>query len=97
MDPFSPRSGEGPIWDLLNLTSQGIETRLLDGATRSKKNGAREIIRSAKKHPDVKPKQAQHVREAIEEFGRNSGKPEAYKVLDVTGRIAGIGSLGLRK
>ena len=35
------------------------------------------------------------VRQAVEKCGAAKKKPEVYKVLDVTGRIAGIGSLGL--
>jgi uncharacterized protein (DUF2252 family) len=94
---IAPRSGEGPVWDLLNVTSQGAETALLDGATRRKKNGNRQIIRSAKIHTEVSPKQQKRIRDAIEELGRNSGKAEACKVLDVTERISGIGSLGVRR
>ncbi|MBI3861790.1 MAG: DUF2252 family protein [Planctomycetia bacterium] len=94
---ISPRSGEGPLWDLLNVTSQGAKPGFLDHETRRKKNGTREIIRSAKKHPDVGPKRRQRIQEAIEDHGKAIGKAGAYKVLDVTARIAGIGSLGLRR
>jgi uncharacterized protein (DUF2252 family) len=94
---ISPRSGEGPIWDLLNATTQGTETALLDRETSKKKDGSREIIRSAKKHPEISLKRQEHIREAVEAYGREKGKPDAYQVLDVTGRIAGIGSLGLRR
>ncbi len=94
---ISPRSGEGPIWDLLNVTSQGTEAALLDRETSKKKDGSREIIRSAKKHPEISPKRQERVRGAVQAYGSAKGKPDPYKVLDVTGRIAGIGSLGLRR
>jgi uncharacterized protein (DUF2252 family) len=94
---ITPRNGEGPVWDLLNVTSQGSESRLLELVTHIKKNGDREIIRSAKKHPEVDAKRRQRIQVAIEEYGRAREKTDAFRVLDVTGRIAGIGSLGLRR
>lgn len=94
---ISPRSGEGPIWDLLNVTSQGTETGLLDRVTRKKRNGNREIIRDARKHPEIGRKIQQRIRDVLVEYGKTTGKPEQYEVLDATSRIAGIGSLGLRR
>ena len=40
---------------------------------------------------------AEAVAEAVEAYGRATGRAEAYRVLDVSARIAGIGSLGLRR
>jgi uncharacterized protein (DUF2252 family) len=92
---IAPRSGEGPVWDLLNTTAMGTQAKLLERHTELKKNGKRRIIRDPDKHPDVPEKEADEVRRAVEEFGAAAKKPAVYQVLDVTGRNAGIGSLGL--
>jgi uncharacterized protein (DUF2252 family) len=92
---IAPRTGEGPVWDLLNATAMGTQANLLDRHTEMKKNGKRRIIRDPDKHPDVPEKEADDVRRAVEELGASTKKPAAFQVLDVTGRNAGIGSLGL--
>jgi uncharacterized protein (DUF2252 family) len=92
---IAPRTGEGPVWDLLNTTAMGTQAKLLDRQTELKKNGKRRIIRDPDKHPDVPEKEAEEVRRAVEEFGAAAKKPAVCQVLDVTSRIAGIGSLGL--
>jgi len=92
---IAPRSGEGPVWDLLNATASGAQAQLLERQTELKKNGKRRIVRDPDKHPDVPEKEADEVRRAIEEYGAAEKLAAATQVLDVTGRIAGIGSLGL--
>ena len=94
---IAPRNGEGPVWDLLNATALGMQVKLLDQRTEIKKHGKRQIVRSADKHPEISGSEENPVRKAVEEYGQAKGKPEVYKVLDVTGRIAGIGSLGLSR
>ena len=94
---IAPRNGEGPVWDLLNATALGTQIKLLDRQTEVKKHGTRRIVRIPDKHPEISDKQETQVRQAVEVYGTAKGKPEVYKVLDVTGRIAGIGSLGLRR
>jgi uncharacterized protein (DUF2252 family) len=94
---IAPRSGEGPVWDLLNKTAAGTALKLLQRETEKKKNGTRIIIRDPDKHPQARPKQAARVAEAVEQLGAALHKPDACRVLDVTSRIAGIGSLGLRR
>jgi uncharacterized protein (DUF2252 family) len=94
---IAPRNGEGPVWDLLNATAMGTQAKLLDRQTELKKSGQRRIIRNPDKHPDVTQQEADKVRKAVEEFGAGTNSPGVYRVLDVAGRIAGIGSLGLRR
>jgi len=94
---IAPRSGDGPVWDLLNKTASATQASLLDRHTTRKRNGTRQIIRDRNKHPEVSGKRARQVREAVEAFGETTKKPGACRVLDVTGRIAGIGALGLRR
>lgn len=94
---IAPRNGEGPVWDLLNATAAGTQVKLLDRQTQLGKHHTRHIIPSPDKHPQVSDKRKDHVRKAVEKYGEELGKAAAYKVLDVTGRIAGIGSLGVRR
>ncbi len=89
--------GAGPIWDLLGETALGEQTKLLDRHTELNKHGQRRILRSADKHPDISEKKAALIRQAVEQYAHTAPTPEAYRVLDVTGRIMGIGSLGLRR
>jgi uncharacterized protein (DUF2252 family) len=94
---IAPRNGDGPVWDLLNATALGTQVRLLDRQTELKKHKTRRIVRSPEKHPEISDKQERQVRQAVEKYGAAKEKPDVYKVLDVTGRIGGIGSLGLRR
>jgi uncharacterized protein (DUF2252 family) len=87
----------GPIRDLLCATALGSQVELLGHQTEKTESGLRLIVRSEEKHPMVRPGRAQKVREAVEQHGKSTANPGAYRVLDVCGRIAGIGSLGLRR
>lgn len=94
---IAPRNGDGPVWVLLNATAAGTQVSLLDRHTEVKKRGTRQILRNADKRPEISDEQKDQVRQAVEKYGAAKGKPDVYHVLDVTGRIAGIGSLGLRR
>ncbi|MBI3836433.1 MAG: DUF2252 family protein [Planctomycetia bacterium] len=94
---IAPGQGDGPIWDLLDETALGVQSQLLDRHTEQGTHGARRIIRSDEKHPEISEKKAQLVREAVEAYGQATATPKAYRVLDVTGRIMGIGSCGLHR
>lgn len=94
---IGPRSGEGPVWDLLNEAAVGTQVKLLDRETKCDKTGIRRIIPDVDRHPPVGHSEANLVRQAVEEFGAAANKSGIYRVLDVTARIAGIGSLGLRR
>ena len=89
--------GQGPIFELLGETALGDRTAMLDKLTEKGHHGTRRIIRTDDKHPDVSEKKAERVRAAIEAYGLNTGDPKSFEVLDVTGRIAGVGSLGVRR
>ena len=91
-----PGSGHGPIWDLLGATAIGTQAEMLDRQTRLKASGRRVLIRT-ERHPEVGKKRAKTVIEAIEHHGSKLEKGKSYEVLDLTGRIAGIGSLGVRR
>jgi uncharacterized protein (DUF2252 family) len=89
--------GHGPIWELLDSTALGSQAALLNHYTEKHKSGERRIIRVSEKRFDIRPERANVVREAVERHGQSTAMPNAFRVLDVTGRIAGIGSVGLRR
>lgn len=93
----SSGSGAGPIWDLLGETALADQKKLLDRLTRVKKSGERQILRDPSKFPKAGKKKVEAIRKAVERYGRKKKAVKAYEVLDVTGRIAGTGSLGLRR
>jgi uncharacterized protein (DUF2252 family) len=90
-------NGEGPLWDLLGLTAVGSRVKFLDHVTRKNKDGSRRILADPEKFPPVSARRAALVRKAVERYGRKRKQTKAFAVLDVRGRIAGIGSLGLRR
>ncbi len=92
-----PQMGRGPIWELLGETAQTSQTALLNRNTTIVKGKKREIIVSKTKHPPVGPNRAKRIREALKGYAATRPDPKAYKVLDITGRIAGTGSLGARR
>jgi uncharacterized protein (DUF2252 family) len=92
----APRSGRGAIWELLGTTAGGIQQVLLDRTTKRKANG-RPIIRRTASHPELSRKRSGLIREAVEAHGQKVRDPDAFRVHDVTGRIAGVGSLGVRR
>jgi uncharacterized protein (DUF2252 family) len=83
--------------DLLGPTALATQQQLLEHETSEKKSGRRSIVRSKQKHPDIRPQRAAAVRKAVEGYGRRIGRAAEYRTLDVAGRIAGIGSLGVRR
>jgi len=92
----APRSGHGAIWELLGSTASGIQESLLERNTKRKANG-KLTIRRTDKHPEVSRKRFEAIREAIEAYGETVKEPEIFRVHDVTGRITGVGSLGVRR
>ena len=55
------------------------------------------ILRSKNRHPAIKPERAEAIRTAVEAYGTHTGRADFFKTLDVTGRIAGIGSMGVAR
>ncbi len=94
----APYTGRGPIWELLGETALASPTQMLDHHTEQTKAGKRRIIRDKTKHPTIKNGRVKEIRQAIASYGRGKPNPEAYyEALDVTGRIAGTGGLGVRR
>lgn len=93
VDARVPRLARGPIWDLLGKCALADQSGLLDRHTERRKLGTRRITRN-KYHPLLRPERFDAIRSAVEKYGTSSGRPEFFKTLDVTGRVAGVGSLG---
>jgi len=97
VDAASAGLALGPVSGLLGKAETGRQGRLLDGHTDRLKNGTRRIVRCKSRHPEIDPKRAAQVAGAVQSYGERTRQPEAYRVLDVTGRVAGVGSLGLER
>ncbi len=89
-------SGEGPIWKLLGSTVISTHDELLKRKTK-RKSGDRCIIERAKNHPPVSRSRFEAIRNAFEAYGLREGEPDRFRVRDATVRIAGVGSLGVRR
>jgi uncharacterized protein (DUF2252 family) len=97
IDLATPHSDRGAVWDLLGATALGSHLALLNHHTELTKGGTRRIIRDKGKRPAIGEKRAEQIRLAVEQYGKETPTPGAYKVHDVTARIAGIGNVGLRR
>jgi uncharacterized protein (DUF2252 family) len=93
---LTPHGGRGPIQEILGDSALATQAELLAAKTRRKSNGLPAIRRTANT-PEISRKQLAKVAEALESHGRRLGKPDGFKVHDVTFRIAGVGSLGVRR
>jgi uncharacterized protein (DUF2252 family) len=92
----APRSGHGAIWELLGSTASGIQESLLAKNTK-RKSGFSPRIRRTNSHVAISLKRLELIHEAVEAHGQKLGMPDQFHVHDVTGRIAGVGSLGVRR
>jgi uncharacterized protein (DUF2252 family) len=92
----APRSGHGAIWELLGSTASGIQESLLEKNTKRKSRIPPRIRRTAS-HIAISTKRFDLICEAVETHGRKLGTPDQFRVHDVTRRIAGVGSLGVRR
>ena len=87
----------GPVGALLGARPPGTQLQLLDRHTRATRDGSRRIRRDPAKFPALGKRRFALVRDAIERHGQQTGHPREFRVLDVRARIAGTGSLGLRR
>jgi uncharacterized protein (DUF2252 family) len=96
IDPRVPRLERGPIWEILGDRALVRRADLIDQNTERRK-GSRRIVRRKNSHPALKADAAEQVRAAVESYGAATGRADFFMPLDVTGRVAGIGSLGLER
>jgi uncharacterized protein (DUF2252 family) len=95
--PLSLLEDSGPIRELLGQTAIGTQPELLEHLTKLDRDGVRTIRRDPARLPSLSKRRAKSVAEAVEAHGERLRQEAVYRVLDVTGRIAGIGSLGVRR
>ncbi len=97
VDPRAPRLARGPIWEILGKSVVTDQAVLLDRYTEIGKTGKRRILREKDRHPAIKMARAEKVQKAVEAYAERLGRADFFEVLDVTDRIAGIGSLGVSR
>ena len=96
-EPAPDDGDETPIDALVGRCALGSQAELLGELTRVDGSGRPSIRRSSGKFPPVGKAVAKLVSGAVEAHGKATGRPASFEVLDVAGRIAGIGSLGVRR
>ncbi len=99
VEAAAPRIERGPIWDLLGKTAMSTQSAFLDCAhTEQLKDGTRGGSRASKRrYPHVDSARRDLIFEAVEAFGKARGQQGFYRALDVSGRICGVGSLGVER
>jgi uncharacterized protein (DUF2252 family) len=91
-----PHGGHGPIQEILGSTAIATQAQLLAAKTRRRSDG-RPQIRRTETAIDLSRKRRKKVAKAIQSYGQHRDKPGAFHVHDVVFRIAGVGSLGVRR
>ncbi len=91
-----PHGGHGPIQEILGDTAIATQAELLKAKIRRKSDG-RLLIRRNDTETDISQNRFDEIAAALESHGQNLGKPETFKVHDLAFRIAGVGSLGVRR
>jgi len=94
-DAMTLSNCSGAVRHLIGLTAAGTQAELLEQYTQMHA-GRRRLVRNEKRF-NVSEQCERIVRAAIEAYAARQKEPEAFEALDVTGRIAGVGSLGLRR
>jgi uncharacterized protein (DUF2252 family) len=89
-------TAEGPIRKLLRQVERRTQQDLLDQRTaQGGKHGTRRLLRVPGQLLPAPPGEKLRVVRALARFARRAHAQSYYRVLDVTRRIAGLGSLGL--
>lgn len=87
----------GPVDRLLGRAAMNTQGELLARQTRPDGRGGLRIRGARGLHPKLPARKVGKIREALEAYGEATETPGAYQVLDARGRLAGIGSLGVRR
>jgi uncharacterized protein (DUF2252 family) len=93
---IGPHGGHGPIQEILGATAIATQAQLLKAKTKRKANGTA-VIRRSDRVIDISRKRFDELASAIQGHGERLGRPDAFKVYDLAYRIAGVGSLGVRR
>lgn len=89
-------TSEGMVKELLEGLKQRRRKDFLNARTQEKK-GNRSLIIDNKRTRNCEAEQREKVIIAINNWAATQAKPQFFKVLDVAGRIAGTGSLGVAR
>jgi uncharacterized protein (DUF2252 family) len=89
-------TSEGMVKELLESLKQRRRKDFLNERTVEKK-GKRRLIIDNKRTRNCEIEQKEKVKAAINNWAATQPKPQFFKVLDVAGRIAGTGSLGVSR
>jgi uncharacterized protein (DUF2252 family) len=87
----------GAIFELLAPTAISSREALLAVMTEIPKGAADPIIKRDPKRRSIRPKTLEKIREGFESLENVAGIARPIEVIDATTRIAGLGSLGLRR
>jgi uncharacterized protein (DUF2252 family) len=89
-------TARGMVRDLLLAVKARTQRALLEART-TIEDGQRRLRLIAGRTFDVPKKEHNHVTSLIRVYADGTSEPDFYRVVDVVGRIAGTGSLGLRR
>jgi uncharacterized protein (DUF2252 family) len=93
---IEPKTAQGLVCDFLTAVSKRKQKELL--SKRTYKKGNRRMLSLTKKHLQLdKTEKKELVAHINEWIINNSGRPYNYEVQDVVFRVAGLGSLGLKR
>jgi uncharacterized protein (DUF2252 family) len=91
-----PHGGHGPIQEILGSTAIATQAELLKAKIRHKAD-KKPLIRRTDSVVDITSSRFDEIAGALKAHGQRLGEPKAFEVHDVVFRIAGVGSLGVRR
>ena len=94
---IDPVVSQGAILDLLTPTAVGSRDALLASQTEGSAKRGNATIRLDEKKRPISVKKRKEISDAFKSLTKHSKIHQTVKVLDVTTRVAGLGSLGLRR
>jgi len=93
---IEPQTAQGIVCDFLTAVSKRRQKDLLKSITRKK--GKKRTLLTDEKHLVIDKQEKKELCRHMDEWVMtNSGRPYNYEVLDVVFRVAGLGSLGLKR
>lgn len=87
----------GPVRELLDKVATRDRRHFLDGRTRFDKRGQRHLLVDGRHALPLLPGQREGVERLVARLQRDSATPGFFDLLDVARRVAGTGSLGVRR
>ena len=88
---------DDPISKALGGSKRATKKRLIAANTRLRRNGDRIFVKDKLRRIVVKERVFEAVAKAVKAYAPGTTQPDSFHVCDVIERIAGIGSLGLKR